>query len=415
MATEIKRKLSKLRVKIPNTFAHDMERLLTQYEIRKEHPLVLNSTEIGVHKIAFTSNDRAELFETCGIYEHEVSDIIKDISTIDKAFRVVSDPFNLLCVYLPWRSDSSSMSVSAKQLAKRAILLYWQYKMFSSIINHYFPYGVNGDIMRQVTEGLSMKFDVKVQGSWKKVMEEKVDVLLSKGSLHYDSLHTLEDDMKLLYVITDVQTRLRSQLKNITALYYDMKEANNYMRSTSATVVVDGKKIIRESSTGFETISMHIATKMLHKSSFVNTKYITMLDGIQKSLNKGIIARVISQLVDTATSQTDAGTDNRLIVRRDGTEIYAGLKLLVSNITRCTYANALSSKTLDINNKLDIFGATKNLFSAHQTNNKLLDNTKLSIAYFIERNNISHRVNTVSALTTTVALYICLMGFEFIH
>lgn len=412
MSTEIRTKLAKLNIAITPRFTKNLDKLIVQYEIRKEHPLVLNNSEIGVHKIAFTTNDRAMLFDICDIYETEVSHIIKDIKAIDNSFRVISDPFNILCIYLSHLISKSKLKSKDKEKAQIQILTYWQYKMFTSIINHYFPYGANDDIMKQVIENLSRKYEIKLQGSWKKLMLAKSAVLIEKGSLHHKAINTLHDDRKVLYIITDVQTRLRSQLKNITALYYELKETNNYMRSTSATVEVDGKRILRESSAGFESISHRIYMKMGNKSSFVNDKYISMLVAVQKTVSKGLLTRTINQLVDTASVQANDGSDDKLINRKDGSKTFVGLSLLTKIIVQCIYDNAIKNDKVNLNNKLDIFEATKSLFSAHQPNNELLLNTKGSIAHFIKENRLSSRDSTVSTLSISISLYICLMSFE---
>ena len=371
MSKDISTKFSRLKIQITPAFAKNIHNLVLQYELRKEHPLVLNSAMLGVNKISFTTNDRALIFDICGIYENDIASLVRDIDAIDNNFRVISDSFNLLCIYLVHLILKSKLSGKLKETTIIDVFLYWQYRFFSSIVNHYFPHGANHDIMQQVVENLSLKYDIKVIGTWKKVFTNKAKTLMDSKSIHLKALTTASDDKRLLYVITDVQTRMRSQLKNITALYYETKEANDFIKSASSSTEIDGKRVIREYESGFETVSHHIFMRMQNKSAFINTKYIDMILAIQKNLNRGILNRTFHQMVDIALHQVADESTDKIINRKDGSKVYKGLAGLVHNTIYVIYENALSSDSVNVNNKLEVFYATRNLFSTHRTNNTL--------------------------------------------
>ena len=415
MSKDILKQFSKLKIAITPSLIKSLKSMVMQFEIRKDHPLVLNSPYPGVNKISFTTHDRGMMFDLLGIYEIDVNAIVKGIPAINNDFKVQSDAFNLICIYTVHLILKSKLSRKDKEQGATAVLLYWQYRFFSSLVTRYYKHGAHTDVMQQVIEDLSLKFDIKKYGTWKKVFQLKAATLLDPKSLHGKTFIKFDVDKEVLYSITDVQTRLRSQLKKITALYYDLKETSDtFIQTTSSTTVVDGARILKEQSAGFESISNHIYMKMLHKQAFLNPKYVEMILATQKTINKGIVNRVIIAMSDVAVHQHDEGTDNKLIKRRDGTETYEGMALLVSNMVRVIYDNIITDKSVNINNKLEIYFATKNLFSTHRTNNDLLNNTKTSIQYFITSNRITQRENTISTLTISVALYICLLSFDFL-
>ena len=415
MSKDILKQFSKLKIAIVPSAIKSLKQMVIQFEIRKDHPLVLNSPYPGVNKISFTTHDRGMLFDILGIYEIDVNAMVKNIPSINNEFRVQSDAFNLICIYTVHLILKSKLSRKDKEQGAIAVLLYWQYRFFSSIVTRYYKHGAHSDIMQQVIEDLSLKFDIKKYGTWKKVFRLKAETLLDSKSLHGKTLIEFNIDKDILYTITDVQTRLRSQLKKITARYYELKETSDtFIQTTSSTTVIDGARILKEQSAGFESISNHIYMKMLHKQAFLNPKYVEIILATQKTINKGIVNRILIAMSDIAVYQQEQGIDNKLIKRRDGTEIYEGMALLISKLVRVIYDNIITDKSVNINNRLEIYFATKNLFSTHRTNNDLLNNTKSSIQYFTTHNRITKRENTISSLNISVALYICLMSFNMI-
>ncbi len=412
MSNDILKNFSKLKIVITPKFAKSLERLVLQFELRKDHPLVINSAELGVHKISFTTNDRAILFDLAGIYESDIASLVRGIPSIDNNFKVISDSLNLLCIYLVHLIVNSKLKAKVKHKAAKDVLMYLQYRFFSSLVNRRFPHGAHSDIMQQVVEDLSLKYDVKVHGSWKKLFDHKAETLLGSSSLHKKAIDKFQPDDKVLYALSDTQTRLRSQLNKLTTLYYDYKKANDYMKSASSTTVVDGKRIIKESDSGFESVAHHIYMKLQSKTSFINPKYVDMIVAIQTTINKGILNRMLISISDTAITQIEDGTDSKLIKRRDGSETYKGIWLLVNNIIHTVYMNAIHDKSVNINNRLEIFNSARNLYSTHRSNNDVLQNTKDSVKLFITDQRITKRENTISTLTISLVLYLTLMSFD---
>ena len=399
-------------IKITPSLADQLNRLVIAFEIYKEHPMVLNSKIFGVNKFVFASRDRDTFFDIIDIDERDMKDAIKAIPSIDNSHKVVSDEFNIACVYLAHLILNSKLPKKLQIKTIINVLNYQQYRFMASAVNHYFPHGANYDIMQSVVEGLSLKFAIKRLGSWKKVITERSESLTLDTKLHHGTLAKFDDDKAILYLITDTSTRIRSQLQNVVGLYYEVKKANDFMLSYSSTTEIDGQKVLKEVSSSFEHISGSIFHKILRKSPFINDQYIKMVKSSVPTLNIGIIKRMIIALADEAIVQNDEGNTTKIVNKRDGTKLIVGIESLVEKLIYLIYDSAVHNKNVNINSKIAVYTNTRNLFAVHRSSDSKVLNTKMSIVDLIKRNRVSTRDATVSSLTIALCLYICLLSFE---
>ena len=413
MTTHIRDFLIKhIDIKITPSMANQINRLVLQFELRDEHPLTLNSQMFAVNKFLFTTSDRGLLFNIIGIEEADVSDVIKEIPTINNEFKVISDEFNITCVYLAHLLLESNLENKLKHNTVVNILNYLQYRFMSSAINHYFPHGASYEIMQTVIENLSLKFAVRQSGNWFSVLNERSESLAFDTRAHHATLLDFNDDKDILYLITDTSTRIRSQLKIITAEYYNMREANNFILSHSSTTSINGEKLLREQSSSFSMVGASLFHKILNKSAFVDDHYIKMVQSTVPRLNTSIIKRMLIALSDEAKSQMIDNTTNKIVHKRDGTDIYVGIELLIAKLIQICYSESIRSDKVNINSKIAIYNHVKNIITASRSNNYDIMYLKNSIAEFIIRNKISTRESTVSGLVVSLTLYIMLQSFS---
>ena len=391
--------------------ASQLSRMVIAFELRDDHPLTLNSQMFGVNKFTFSSKDRQMLFDIIGYNETDVVKTISKIKSINKDFKVVSDPFNLLSTWVAHLILVSGLSVNAKHDTAVSVLNYMQYKIIGSAVNHYFPHGANYDIMQTVIEALSMKFSVRQSGSWKKVVEERSMSLAFDTKAHHNTLIDFNVDTEILYLISDTSTRIRSQLKIITASYYDIRETGNFIASHSSTTTLDGEKIIRERSSSFEMISAAVFNKCLVKSSFVDERYIRMVQVSVPRLNVGIIRRLLVAVSDEARQQMTDNELNKIITKRDGTVVYVGVETMIDKMIHVIYSSAIHSSKVNINSKIAIYTNTRNIAAAARSSNPEMLAVKASLDQLIRKTRISVRDSTISGLSVACFLYITLLSF----
>jgi len=401
-----------IRINITHDLIKAINTLTLRFELRGEHPLTLNSPMFGVHKFFFTTEDRNMFFDIIKISESDVNNVVAKIPSIDKAFLVISDAFNLTCVYLVHTLLSAHISKHEIEECCTNVLNLMQYRFMSSAVNHYFPHSANYEIMQTVTEALNLKFAIKQYGTWKKVMTARSLSILATDKLHGDTLQRFNKDKDILYMITDMSTRIRSQLKIITSEYYTTKEANKFISSHSATIVLDGEKILREKDGRFELMTSVIYHKVLNKAAFIDDHVIKMVQTSVGRLNSSIIKRTLIALSDEAKQQQETHETTKIIHKRDDTEIYVGVEVLIGKIIHLVYMSAILSNRVNLNSKIAVYANTKNIFAASRTSDRQMINLRLSVADFLKRTRISKRESTVSGLTVAIVLYVTLLSFQ---
>lgn len=401
-----------LPIQITPSLATQLIRMVTTFELRDEHPLTLNSQMFGVYKFIFNSTDRKNFFDIIGYDEQFIVGLIAKIPSVNKEFKVVSDAFNLTSVYMVYLLLNSKISTNLKHDAIIAILNYMQYRIISSAVNHYFPHSVNHEIMQTVVESLSMKFAIRQFGSWTKVVTERSESMAFDTKAHQGTLNKFDNDKLILYLISDTSTRIRSQLKIITSNYYEMKDANTFITSHSSTASVDGEKVLREQHSIFESMGDAIFNKIVIKTSFIDERFISMVQKTVPRINVSIIRRMLSVLSDEARHQMETGTTRDTRIKKNKTEIYVGIIDLLDHMIHVIYSSAIHNPRININSKIAIYTNTKNVFTAARTANQELINVRASIDDLFRRTRLTTRESTISGLGIVLALYITLLSFS---
>lgn len=401
-----------LPLKITPDLATQIIRMVIQFEIRDEAPLTLNSQMFGVNKFIFTARDFQLFFDIIGYSKADITPVISKIPSINSDFKVISDEFNIMVVYLAHALLISHIQTNLKHDAVISILNYMQYRFMASAVNHYFPHGANYEIMQAVIESLNMKFSVRQSGSWKSVMTERSESITFDTRAHQDTLLQFNKDKDILYLITDTSTRIRSQLKIITSEYYSTRETNTFMTSHSSTTKLEGEKILKEKDGAYATMSSSVTDKVLIKSSFIDERYIRMVQNSIPRLNLGIIRRMLATISDEARNQKESDNLYKTSLKHDGNEIYVGVGSLIDHIIHVIYSTAIHNSRININSKIAVYTNTKNVFSAARSSNQELINVRASLDDLIRRTRISTRESTISGLIVSFSLYITLMSFN---
>jgi GTP:adenosylcobinamide-phosphate guanylyltransferase len=396
-------------IKITPDLLNQLRKMVLLFEIRGEHPLTLNSQIIGVNKFIFTSTDRKLFFDIIGYDEVFVNSVIKKIPSINIDFKVTSDALNLITIYLAYLIINDRNNQKLREAAVVDILNYMQYRLISSVVNHYYPHGASDDIMQSVVESLNLKFSIRQYESWKNVIIERSKSLAFDNKAHHNTILKFNVDKDILYLISDTSTRIRSQIKVITSAYYEMKKTNTFITSHSSTSSIDGEKIIRETSGGFSSISSFVFDKIIMKQSFIDEKFIKMVQSNVPRLNESIIRRMLSALSDEARFQMERGETTKVDTKKD---LYIGIEVFMEHLIHIIYSTAIQSKTVNINSKISVYTHVKNLFTAARTNNKELIDVRNSFNHLCNRLKISSRESTVSGLGIALALYITLTSFS---
>ena len=450
---------SRLPLTITPALATAIIRFVNAYETRGTHPEAFNSPYLGLYPCYFLTKDRDDFFSMFntddkemikliapylkrdtvfgvsmrslidmakeflfsffknssifGISAGEARKIISDITTIDANFKVASDPMNVLVTYLLYLICNSSIPQQLKTDAMFKLLMLLQYKFFTSLVNHRFKYKPDEAVMRAMFESLTNKFDIKQYGTWKRVMEARASQFILPDSLHYNTFLKYDDDKKILYVITDVQTRIRNQINIVTQEFMKTKERQDKIGSYSHIGSdVDGEKIIIDNNSSFDSMTSNVYNDSLSVPRFLDDQAIQLISGLFSGLNQSKIRSFLIAFSELAVKQSKSGQMFN-IKEENGVVLLIGAQVLIQNIIQKSYRYCIQNK-VNLNNLPAILKAIKDVYSSSRISDDGIIQVRESVNHLVEALQSSRREATMSSFRIAFILYIILLSFKYL-
>lgn len=352
--------------------------------------------------------------KSAGITHTEIRRVINDIPSINNNFKVASEPFNILCIWVTHLLLASDLDAKLKYDAASATLRILQYRFFTSIVNHRFKYKPNEAAMQATYESLSEKFDIKRCGTWKAVIDERVTDFLDDKSVHYNTLMTAGDDKAFLYIITDIQSRMRQQIN----LYYEefmrVKESGDAIGNYgSVTTDSEGEKVLLANESGLDIAIATVYQDTMSVSRLLDDKAIRLIAGLFTALRPDNVRQVMLAFSEYCVKKAKAKEDDKIITIGDE-ELYVGGHIIVQQIIQQTYRYCRNTGT-DLHNAIAILKTTKDVYSSSRVNDVGIITVRSSVAELILQLQASRRDTTLSALRVAFVMYIMLLAIKYIR
>ena len=380
-----------------------------------------NTNTLGVYKGYFSPTDYNILFDIFNIDLDEFRTLVLNtdrIHEIKKTLKnsdntVFSDPYNVLSIWLCYCTNKSSLPEKIKYQFKFTLLKLLYYKFFTSNINHMFQYNANQQLMEQTINSLSYKFDIKnpKTPTWKLVIEDKVNELLSLKGLHVNAFKTFTDDKAVIYVITDIATRLKVKLRVIVSEFYKVKEQQKHMKNSKLVGEIDGEKVLKSLASTFDILIKNVSSDVLNINEFINYDYIQIVCGLTKNISHTLLRNLLTTFSDIAIRQYKAQKQNT-IIDKNNVLLYEGYNALVSHIIQKTYRLCAMNRSVDIKSKISILKKTSDLYRSSRISDPSISAIKNSINKIIDDNMPVKREATLSALKIGFIQYIIILSFK---
>jgi len=210
---------------IDEAFLKDVSQY-AKYFVNKndEHVQFFGSNLLGVHAVRFLPEDRLSwTVDLLDIDEYETRRNVVKLPTVNETWIRGTDVMNISCIYLVHRVFNSDLSPKLKEQGMMDILLVMHYKLMSSLMAHNFKYPTDEATAMAVYAALSKKYALKAYGSWHAVFVARCKDIIDRKSIHMRTIDKFNDDGAIQYMITDIQGRLKSMVKNLNKVFYDIR------------------------------------------------------------------------------------------------------------------------------------------------------------------------------------------------
>lgn len=411
-APPLKQLFSKYVFKIDSRLANEIIRWRLLYENRDTHPEALNTPLLAVSNIGFFPKDANALFDIVGINRDEFKRSIRQ-SSIPSNFNVASDDFNLLCTWVAHQfTISKALSRDLKDKVIKSVFTMLMYKFFSGVVRHFFPYAATRVIMEATIDNLTDKFDIKHKdtNTWKLNIEKRADLMTDTGSsnIHHNALQNYSPDSKVTYILTDLQTRVRTKVRAIAERYYEaVKNGTGIIETTLVGEDKEGQKTIKELQNSYDAMIESICNRVLNVQSFVKTDYVKIVSALCSNVRPEMIRNVLMQFSALATAQYQKGKGDAM--DKSG-RLFEGYHILISNLIQRTYRACIVDKVKLL--RVHILKKAMNLYGSSRVNDPIVLQVKDSISKFIDSTKVSSRDATKTSLKIGLILYFILMSFD---
>lgn len=353
---------------------------------------------------------------TLGISNSEMKQIIKEIPTIDDNFVVASDPFNVFTIWVTYNILNSKLDNKLKYQAAQSTLLLLHYKFFTSLVNYRFKYPANEAAMVTTYEAISNKFDIKVLGTWKKVMEKGADDAIDPVGIHGKTWTTFDNDLKIIYIITDIQSRLRSKINLFYEAYMQVKTEGDLIGSYD-TVGTDteGQKQIMANEHGIDIAVSSVYQDCMSVSRVVDIKAMKLAVALFSAIRLDQLKQLIIAFSEECVKLAKLGADDKIIKDKEtGAEILVGGHVLIQSIIQQSYRYCRNND-IDIAIPSKFIRGVKDVYTSSRINEPGILQVRDSVMYHVTTLQGSTRESTVTALKAAFIIYIVLLSLKYMH
>jgi hypothetical protein len=401
-------------IDITHSHIRQLETYCNEFEIRDHHVEALNTPMLGVAKAYFTNKDRVALFNIFEVDPLEFETAILECPTVKKEYKVSSDEYNVFTIWLLHLIHrSKTLSDKDRELGMLLVMKMLHYKFFTSLVNHNFPHGANAEIMAATIDNLSAKFDIKQEATstWKLVVEERSRDVISKDSIHWETIDRFGDDNKILYVITDIQTRIRTRIVLVVQQYYTQREKGIRIASSNMVNEIDGEKIIRSLEGSYDAMIETLCNQVINTSKFMKHDYIAFVSKLSLLVREDMLRDLLVKFSELATEQYRNHDQNKVSSAKTG-ELYIGYRILITNIIQKTYRACITDKSVNVRSKLAILDKTRTIYRSSRIADPDILKIKASVEAFVQTHSGYTRDATVAALRLALIQYLIMLSFD---
>ena len=391
-------------------------RYVKLYELRDDNPLAFNSPLLGVKLAYFFPKDATGLFDVFNVSQSDFAQTIKQCSSINDRFHVASNDFNMFCIWMSYMYIKSNLSSSMKQQCVKALLMMLHYKFFTGRVLTHFPHGAREDVMKATIDGLSAKCDIKNEATstWALVMQSHVEQAIASNSIHYRTFNNFEPDKAVVYILSDLHTRLASKIMIVAQAYYENYEKGIGIDETTAVGEnPDGEKELKAMRAGLDNAINQIVTQVPNHNAFINNQDIQLCSNLCKDIRPDMLRDVLMTFSNVATVQYRAHEVDKVVEdKKNNTRRYEGYRILVSELIQKTYRRcALNGVNMQSN--VEILNATQAIYRASRILDPDILNIKSSVDWFVHENTKYTRDATLVSLRVAMILYLIVQSFKY--
>lgn len=284
-----------------------LTRFNTEFVNKSEnHVLFFSNPYMGVWPARFVPGDRLKWFDTVlGINDVAVASRSKNIPGVKSDWVRATDPINITAVWLVHMFMMSNLPNAVKREGAIQALMLMHFKFITSLDSRYFPHGADMATAQASYNSLSYKFSLKKYGSWFKLFRARAEEIVSSSSIHKRTIERFTDE-GVLYMISDIQVRVRDVVKNQYASVDSTRAQDAAVLVKSSVVNINGDVLLREVQRNETRYTRYLETISHDKHRFIKEDLMVVVAHAMPNMPEKSFEAVLEHIVKV--SGTPAGT-----------------------------------------------------------------------------------------------------------
>lgn len=392
--TQIKQIVSDVmsHVKINQSLIRDIDYYTNSYVNKnEEHVNFFGSNLTGVTRIVYSNDDRnAWAIEILDIDEIEIKTRVKALDHIGSDWVRGTDGINLSMIYTMHLIHHSSLNAKSKREAILNCLVMLQAKFLSSLLYGYFKHPVSEKLALAVYDALSRKFYIKKYGNWLSILQARAESIYDHD--HRNTIVTFETDERIQYMITDIQTRIKSMILNIYDVTMKLNAKGIGLASNSMMIKMEEGLEIKALERDFDNYRNYLNQIIQEPRAFIKDEIVDIVSDSITTMPKKLLydmLLVVSEKAQTNDTKLNEKTDDILIYTFD-------------------YFRENKRSVNDLSHLGRLVITLKSLFTASKTNSTTVINLREYFDKMVKDNIKSRNPATIAGLRTGITLYIIL-------
>lgn len=369
-----------------------------------DHIAFFGGMLMGVHRVRFKPEDRNEWFDD--ILQADdlvIEDELHKLPEILAHRHVSSDVMNLSCLWMVHRfSNSPHLNASEKHEAMINVLLVLHYKFITSILARWFTHLADPQVALATVAAMSMKYGLKTAGSWQKLLEQRSEEIVATRSIHYRTYTKFTDDKAIVYMINDIQGRVKKILKYIRDVFEQIrKDPKGLIRTETSTVELDGVNTIKDKKRSFSSYLRYVSDVIKDPATWLKPELVDVIDQAMPTMPR---ARLEETLYYCSINSGSNGDPN--------------IAILIEETLAHAFEFILSRgrNEMRVNDLAGLIGKLRNRYMSSRSSDPVLmrmrDLGEDIARHATSTRAISNKNAEISAIRTGLLLYIVLRTFS---
>jgi hypothetical protein len=277
-----------------------LAKAIISYETRfvtknADHIAFFGGHLLGVNPVKFLPTDQNTWFDEILQTDPELlTQALSEFRELNNERIVSSDAMNLSCAWLAHKLLQSNLDPKLKEQAMMSTMLVLQYKFFTSRLYILFRFAADPEVAEAMYTELSFKYAIKQYGSWAAVFHARAADIIGPNSIHYGTIKAFKPDKGVVYMVNDIQGRIREMLKGLYGEHLRVLHSGVRIKSSSMVVEFDGESVLKDSTKSLVQYRRYLDSIISNPPAFIRDELISVILQVMNTAPEKLVRETLA-------------------------------------------------------------------------------------------------------------------------